>query len=173
MKNDKYKIILEQKDNNYIFSNIEYEVFHKSGQLEKGYDEFRTKLQDKIKFFEVNNIDLKENSIDINKNNNNKHFQISNKMDLKHLLIQNFIRSVFLIGSFLIIFLIVGSSISSVVKKNEIKGGRQFWKNFENEIVKLSEKEIDQDTQRRIIESIRKIGDKYKPFIDELKEITN
>ncbi len=173
MKNDKYKIILEQKDNNYIFSNIEYEVFHKSGQLEKGYDEFRTKLQDKIKFFEVNNIDLKENSIDINRNNNNKHFQISNKMDLKHLLIQNFIRSVFLIGSFLIIFLIVGSSISSVVKKNEIKGGRQFWKNFENEIVKLSEKEIDQDTQRRIIESIRKIGDKYKPFIDELKEITN
>ena len=173
MKNDKYKIILEQKDNNYIFSNIEYEVFHKSGQLEKGYDEFRTKLQDKIKFFEVNNIDLKENSIDINKNNNNKHFQISNKMDLKHLLIQNFIRSVFLIGSFLIIFLIVGSSISSVVKKNEIKGGRQFWKNFENEIVKLSEKEIDQDTQRRIIESIRKIGNKYKPFIDELKEITN
>ena len=173
MKNDKYKIILEQKDNNYIFSNIEYEVFHKSGQLEKGYDEFRTKLQDKIKFFEVNNIDLKENSIDINRNNNNKHFQISNKIDLKHLLIQNFIRSVFLIGSFLIIFLIVGSGISSVVKKNEIKGGRQFWKNFENEIVKLSEKEIDQDTQRRIIESIRKIGDKYKPFIDELKEITN
>ena len=58
--------------------------------------------------------------------------------------------------------------ISSVIKKNEIKGGKQFWKNFENEIVKFSEKEIDMETQNKIIISLKKIGEKYKPFLNEI-----
>ena len=57
------------------------------------------------------------------------------------------------------------------MKKNEIKGGREFWKNFENELEKLSNKEIDKDSNEKILSSIRKIGERYKPFINEIKTI--
>ena len=76
-----------------------------------------------------------------------------------------------MIGTFLIIIFISSLAISNILKKNEIKGGRQFWKNIENEIVKFSEKEIDPETQNKIIISLRKIGEKYKPFFKEISII--
>ena len=72
-----------------------------------------------------------------------------------------------------IIILIIIGFTSTLLKKNEIKGGRQFWKNFENELEKLSNKKIDSDTQDKILNSIRKIGENYKPFLDEIKKITD
>ena len=92
-------------------------------------------------------------------------------LNYKNLLIKNIIRLFFSLVSFLIIFLIVFSFTNSFIKKNEIKGGREFWKNFENELEKLSNKEINQESNEKILLSIRKIGEKYKPFINEKKSI--
>ena len=69
--------------------------------------------------------------------------------------------------------LIIVSLSSSLIKKNEIKGGRQFWKNFENELEKFSKKEIDVESQEKILNSIKRIGEKYKPFLEEIRDITD
>ena len=42
---------------------------------------------------------------------------------------------------------------------------------FENELEKLSNKEINQESNEKILLSIRKIGERYKPFINEIKSI--
>jgi hypothetical protein len=161
MKNNKFNI--EEKNNLFIFSDSEYEVYHKSDDLNLGYKEFKSLLDKKKKFFNKNDIHVNAQK-EINITNINKH-------TIKNQVLSNFIRSIFLIGTFLIIIFISSLAISNVIKKNEIKGGRQFWKNFENEIVKFSEKEIDLETQNKIIISLRKIREKYKPFFKEISII--
>ncbi len=155
------KIQIQEKDGYYIFSNFEYDIFHKSSNLDNGYKKFKELLDEKKKFFQDNDVEIVNDQKKVNKGDL--------KFGLKDILINNSIRSVFFIISFLIVFFVISMSISNVLKKNEIKGGRQFWKNFENEIIKLSEKEIDQETQKNIIRSIKKIGEKYKPFLNELR----
>ena len=161
MKNNKFDI--EEKNNLFIFSNNEYEVYYKSSNLSLGYKKFRNLLDKKEKF-------LKKNNIDIN-NQKKKNLNKADEHTIKSQILSNFIRSIFLIGTFLIIIFISSLAISNVVKKNEIKGGRQFWKNFENEIIKFYEKEIDLETQNKIIISLRKIKEKYKPFLKEINLI--
>jgi len=163
MTKEKYNIEITEKNNIYEFCNSKYEVFHKSNNLEKGFNEIKEKIEDKIKFFNENQITIKSN-----KNNNLKD---TYGLNYKNLIIKNFIRTFFSILSFLVIIIIIFSLTINLVKKNEIKGGRQFWKNFENELEKLSNKEIDTSSQDKIISSIRKIGEKYKPFLDEIKII--
>tara|TARA_B100000795_G_C22796059_1_gene439380 strand:- start:1450 stop:1947 length:498 start_codon:yes stop_codon:yes gene_type:complete len=158
MKNNNFNI--EEKDNLFIFSNKDYEIYHKSDNLNLGYKEFEVLLNKKKKFFDENNININNTKND-NQNNIDKH-------TIKNQILSNFIRSAFLIGTFVVIAFITSMLISSVIKKNEIKGGKQFWKNFENEIVKFSEKEIDIESQNKIIISLRKIGEKYKPFLNEI-----
>ena len=161
MKNSKFNI--EEKNDLFIFSDSKYEVYHKSDDLKLGYKEFKNLLDKKKKFLNKNNIHInsqKETSL----NNIDKH-------TIRDQVLNNFIRSIFLIGTFLIIIFISSLAISNILKKNEIKGGRQFWKNIENEIVKFSEKEIDPETQNKIIISLRKIGEKYKPFFKEISII--
>ena len=163
MKNNNFSI--EEKDNLFIFSNKDYEVYHKSNDLNLGYKEFKNLIELKKKFFNQNNININNNK----KNNQN---DISSH-SIKSQILSNFIRSIFLIGTFLIVIFISSLVITNIVKKNEVKGGKQFWKNFENEIVKFSEKEIDPETQSKIIISLRKIGIKYKPFLNEISSIFN
>jgi hypothetical protein len=161
MKNNKFDIV--EKNNLFIFSNNEYEVYYKSANLSLGYKKFKNLLDKKEKFLKKNNIDINDKK-KINLDNAHKH-------TIKSQILSNFIRSIFLIGTFLIIIFISSLAISNVVKKNEIKGGRQFWKNFENEIIKFSEKEIDLETQNKIIISLKKIKKKYKPFLKEINLI--
>ena len=162
---DKKNIKIEIKESNgvYEFSNLDYEIFHKSNNLEKGYKESKNKIEQRAKFFEDKNITL---------NNNIKRKQNSSSdLNYKNLFIKNIIRLFFSLLSFLIIILIIFFLKNSFIKKNEIKGGREFWKNFENELEKLSNKEIDKESSEKILSSIRKIGDRYKPFINEIKSI--
>ena len=158
MKNNNFNI--EEKDNLFIFTDNDYEIYHKSDNLNLGYQEFKVLLNKKKNFLDENNININNT-----KNDNQKNID---KHTIKNQILSNFIRSAFLIGTFVVIAFITSLLISSVVKKNEIKGGKQFWKNFENEIVKFSEKEIDIESQNKIIISLRKIGEKYKPFLNEI-----
>ena len=158
MKNNKFNI--EEKNGLFVFSDSVYEVYHKSDDINLGYKKFKNLLDKKKKFLKKNNIDINAQK-KINLTNIDKH-------TIKNQVLSNFIRSIFLIGTFLILVFISSLAISNVIKENEIKGGRQFWKNFENEIVKFSEKEIDLETQSNIITSLRKIREKYKPFFKEI-----
>ncbi len=163
MNKKNIKIEVRELNGVYEFSNFDYEIFHKSNNLEQGYKESKNKIEQRIKFFKDNNI---------TSNNNTKRKQNSfSDLNYKNLLIKNIIRLFFSLVSFLIIILIVFSFTNSFIKKNEIKGGREFWKNFENELEKLSNKEINQESNEKILLSIRKIGEKYKPFINEIKSI--
>ena len=157
------KIEVKESNGVYEFSNLDYEIFHKSNNLQQGYKESKNKIEQRIKFFEDENINL-------NKNIKNKQ-NFSSDLNYKNLFIKNIIRLFFSLLSFSIIILIIFSLTNSFIKKNEIKGGREFWKNFENELEKLSNKEIDKESNEKILSSIRKIGDKYKPFINEIKSI--
>ena len=161
---DKKKIIeIEEQGKYFKFSNKIYEVYHISENLNDGYKEFKSKIDEKINYFEKNNI----------KTNIKNTVNFSNKISFLDLLKQNMVRSIFALLTSLIIILIIIGFTSTLLKKNEIKGGRQFWKNFENELEKLSNKKIYSDTQDKILNSIRKIGENYKPFLDEIKKITD
>ena len=163
MNKENIKIEIKELNGVYEFSNFDYEIFHKSNNLEQGYKESKNKIEQRIKFFKDNNITL---------NNNIKSKQkIFSDLNYKNLFIKNIIRLFFSLLSFSIIILIIFSLTNSFMKKNEIKGGREFWKNFENELEKLSNKEIDKDSNEKILSSIRKIGERYKPFINEIKTI--
>ena len=163
MNNENIKIEIKELNGVYEFSNFDYEIFHKSNNLEQGYKESKNKIEQRIKFFKDNNITL---------NNNIKGKQkFFSDLNYKNLFIKNIIRLFFSLLSFSIIILIIFSLTNSFIKKNEIKGGREFWKNFENELQKLSNKEIDRESNEKILSSIRKIGEKYKPFINEIKTI--
>ena len=163
MNKENIKIEIKELNGVYEFSNFDYEIFHKSNNLEQGYKESKNKIEQRIKFFKDNNITL---------NNNIKSKQKSfSDLNYKNLFIKNIIRLFFSLLSFSIIILIIFSLTNSFIKKNEIKGGREFWKNFENELQKLSNKEIDRESNEKILSSIRKIGERYKPFIKEIKTI--
>ena len=163
MNKENIKIEIKELNGVYEFSNFDYEIFHKSNNLEQGYSESKNKIEQRIKFFKDNNIIL---------NNNIKSKQnLFSDLNYKNLFIKNIIRLFFSLLSFSIIILIIFSLTNSFMKKNEIKGGREFWKNFENELEKLSNKEIDKDSNEKILSSIRKIGERYKPFINEIKTI--
>ena len=163
MNKENIKIEIKELNGVYEFSNFDYEIFHKSNNLEQGYKESKNKIEQRIKFFKDNNITL---------NNNIKSKQKSfSDLNYKNLFIKNIIRLFFSLLSFSIIILIIFSLTNSFIKKNEIKGGREFWKNFENELQKLSNKEIDRESNEKILSSIRKIGERYKPFINEIKTI--
>ena len=60
---NKKNIKIEVKESNgvYEFSNFDYEIFHKSNNLEKGYEESKNKIEQRIKFFEDKNITLNNN----------------------------------------------------------------------------------------------------------------
>ena len=162
---NKKNIKIEVKESNgvYEFSNFDYEIFHKSNNLEKGYKESKNKVEQRIKFFKENHITFSQN----------KNKQENSPLDInyKNLFIKNSIKLFFSLLSFLVIILVIFSISNSFIKKNEIKGGREFWKNFENELEKLSNKEIDKESNEKILLSIRKIGERYKPFINEIKKI--
>jgi hypothetical protein len=163
MNKENIKIEIKELNGVYEFSNFDYEIFHKSNNLEQGYKESKNKIEQRIKFFKDNNITL---------NNNIKSKQkFFSDLNYKNLFIKNIIRLFFSLLSFSIIILIIFSLTNSFIKKNEIKGGREFWKNFENELQKLSNKEIDKESNEKILSSIRKIGERYKPFIKEIKTI--
>jgi len=163
MKKEIIKFEIKESDGVYEFSNFEYEIFHQSNDLEKGYKESKNKVEQRLKFFKENHITLRHN----------KNKQENSYLDInyKNLFIKNSIRLFFSLLSFLIIILVIFSISNSFIKKNEIKGGREFWKNFENELEKLSNKEIDKESNEKILSSIRKIGERYKPFINEIKKI--
>jgi len=163
MKKEIIKIEIKESDGVYEFSNLEYEIFHKSNNLEKGYKESKNKVEQRIKFFKENHITFSQN----------KNKQENSPLDInyKNLFIKNSIKLFFSLLSFLVIILVIFSISNSFIKKNEIKGGREFWKNFENELEKLSNKEIDKESNEKILLSIRKIGERYKPFINEIKKI--
>ena len=163
MNKENIKIEIKELNGVYEFSNFDYEIFHKSNNLEQGYSETKNKIEQRIKFFKDNNITL-NNNIKSNQN-------FFSDLNYKNLFIKNIIRLFFSLLSFSIIILIIFSLTNSFMKKNEIKGGREFWKNFENELEKLSNKEIDKDSNEKILSSIRKIGERYKPFINEIKTI--
>ena len=165
MNNEKIIIEIEEKNNLFEFSNTKFEVFHTSDNLEKGYEEFKSLVKKKVKFLNDNNIFIK--------NSSSKVLETRNKLNFKDLIIKNIIRSIFTILSFFLIISFVFLLIVNTVKKNEIKGGRQFWKNFENELEKLSNKEIDKTSQDKILNSIQKLGERYKPFLDEIRKITD
>ena len=163
MNKKNIKIEIKELNGVYKFSNFDYEIFHKSNNLEQGYKESKNKIEQRIKFFKDNNITL---------NNNIKSKQkFFSDLNYKNLFIKNIIKLFFSLLSFSIIILIIFSLTNSFIKKNEIKGGREFWKNFENELQKLSNKEIDKESNEKILSSIRKIGERYKPFINEIKTI--
>ena len=115
MKNNKFDIV--EKNNLFIFSNNEYEVYYKSANLSLGYKKFKNLLDKKEKFLKKNNIDI----------NDKKKINLDN------------------------------------AHKHTIKS--------ENEIIKFSEKEIDLETQNKIIISLKKIKKKYKPFLKEINLI--
>ena len=163
MNKENIKIEIKELNGVYEFSNFDYEIFHKSNNLEQGYSETKNKIEQRIKFF-------KDNNITLNKNIKSKQKFFSD-LNYKNLFIKNIIRLFFSLLSFSIIILIIFSLTNSFIKKNEIKGGREFWKNFENELEKLSNKEIDKESNEKILSSIRKIGERYKPFINEIKTI--
>lgn len=163
MNKENIKIEIKELNGVYEFSNFDYEIFHKSNNLEQGYKESKNKIEQRIKFF-------KDNNITLNKNIKSKQKFFSD-LNYKNLFIKNIIRLFFSLLSFSIIILIIFSLTNSFMKKNEIKGGREFWKNFENELEKLSNKEIDKESNEKILSSIRKIGERYKPFINEIKTI--
>lgn len=165
MNNEKIIIEIEEKNNLFEFSNTKFEVFHTSDNLEKGYEEFKSLVKKKVKFLNDNNIFIK--------NSSSRVLETTNKLNFKDLIIKNIIRSIFTILSFFLIISFVFLLIVNTVKKNEIKGGRQFWKNFENELEKLSNKEIDKTSQDKILNSIQKLGERYKPFLDEIRKITD
>ena len=166
MNNKNFVIKVEQKENIFEFSNSKYEIYHKSENLEKGFSEFKEMIHKKIKFFN-------ENNISIEKENMTKTLETNTKLNFKDIIIKNSIRFFFTMLSFFIIMLVIVSLSSSLIKKNEIKGGRQFWKNFENELEKFSKKEIDVKSQEKILNSIKRLGEKYKPFLEEIRAITD
>ena len=163
MNKESIKIEIKELNGTYEFSNFEYEIFHQSNNLEIGYEESKRKIEQRIKFF-------KDNHISTNKNINRKKNSFSD-INYKNLITKSIIKLFFSLLSFSIIILILFSLANSFIKKNEIKGGREFWKNFENELEKLSNKEIDKESNEKILLSIRKIGERYKPFINEIKTI--
>jgi len=163
MKKEIIKIEIKESDGVYEFSNLEYEIFHQSNNLEKGYKESKNKVEQRKKFFRENHINLSHDK--------RKQENFSSDINYKNLFIKNIIRLFFSLLSFLIIILVIFSISNSFIKKNEIKGGREFWKNFENELEKFSNKEIDKESSEKILSSIRKIGDRYKPFINEIRSI--
>ena len=161
MKKENNIFELKEENNLFIFSDNTFEVHHKSNDLNVGYIEFKKLIEQKKLFYQENNIHIKDV----------KNKKYHNKNSIKDQLINNSIRSIFLMITFLIIIFISSLTITNIIKQNEIKGGRQFWKNFENEIIKFSNKDIDAETQEKILISIKKIGKKYKPFLNEIKKI--
>ena len=151
------KIEVKESNGVYEFSNLDYEIFHKSNNLQQGYKESKNKIEQRIKFFEDENINL-------NKNIKNKQ-NFSSDLNYKNLFIKNIIRLFFSLLSFSIIILIIFSLTNSFIKKMKLKVKR-ILKNFENELEKLSNKEINQESNEKILLSIRKIGERYKPFIN-------
>ena len=160
-KNIIFKIF--KKGSTYYFENSDLSIFHHSDNLEDGYNFCQQKADENLK-----NYDQKRTSVEYHKN-----FDSKVSKSFKTLLIENTVRSVFFLVSVLILIFILNISITSVIKKNEVKGGKSFWKKIEQEIVRSSEKEIDPKTQKKIIKGIRKIISNYKPFYDEITKIND
>ena len=97
---DKKKIIeIEEQGKYFKFSNKIYEVYHISENLNDGYKEFKNKIDEKINYFEKNNI----------KTNIKNTVNFSNKISFLDLLKQNMVRSIFaLLTSLIIILIIIG-----------------------------------------------------------------
>lgn len=160
-KNIIFKIF--KKGSTYYFENSDLGIFHHSENLEDGYDFCQQKAEESL-----DNYDQTKSSVEYQKN-----FDSRVSKSLKTLLIENTLRSIFFLASVFILIFILSLSITSIIKKNEVKGGKSFWKKIEQEIVRSSEKEIDPKTQKKIITGIRKIISNYKPFYDEITKIND
>ena len=82
------KIEVKESNGVYEFSNLDYEIFHKSNNLQQGYKDSKNKIEQRIKFFENENINL-------NKNIKNKKNFFSD-LNYNNLFIKNIIKLFFL-----------------------------------------------------------------------------
>ena len=62
MNKKNIKIEVRELNGVYEFSNLDYEIFHKSNNLEQGYKESKNKIEQRIKFFKDNNITSNNNT---------------------------------------------------------------------------------------------------------------
>lgn len=157
------KVSITKINNIYYFENKDIDLYHSSKNLAEGMKFVEEKFSSSNEYLSINNINNKNKTI-LNKNLDLKKFNFLTS------LYENFVRSVFnlivlLFFSFFIVVIVIGA-----FKKNEIKGGRQFWKNIENEISKLADRDINKNSEEKIINSLKKIREKYKPYLDELKK---
>jgi hypothetical protein len=163
MKNKNITFKIFKQNETYYFQNIELSIFHHSNNLQEGYNFCQQKAVENLGSYDSAKTLIKYQ----------KNFDSTVSKSLKSLLIENIVRSIFLIASIFILIFILSLSITSTIKKNEIKGGKSFWKKLEQEVVRSSEKEIDPKTQKKIIAGIRKIISNYKPFYDEITKIND
>lgn len=163
MEEKKIKFEIFKKNEIYYFENKNLKIFHQDENLQRGYKFCNEKALENIKYIkndEYNNF-----------SQNHENSKISKS--LKTMIIENSLRSLFIIVTFCIILTVTVLFVTSTVKKNEVKGGKGFWKKIEREIVRSSEKEIDPETQQKIITGIKKIVSNYKPFYDEIIKISD
>jgi len=82
-----------------------------------------------------------------------------------------------IIGSIVILFafsFIVKDTVSDIVETQKeqlsfLKGGRTFWANFEQKLYTLADEgDIDPERKKKVVEALRKLSEKYKPYLQAL-----
>lgn len=60
---------------------------------------------------------------------------------------------------------------SQVEEISALKGGHAFWEQVENKLYKIAEEpDLPEAKKAKIIAAIRKIADKYRPYVDAIVE---
>jgi len=159
------KIQISKLKDKYIFELEELDIYHNDKDLVKGYQYVESKAEEVKKFLNENNIILKKNTNENKSENINVNYNIIIK--------KNLIRSFFNLTTILLSLSIIFFLVFSTIKKNEIKGGRHFWENFHHQLSKIANKKMDKEKEDAILKDIRKLIEKYKPFFNEFKKISD
>lgn len=162
-----YSIVVKKNKNKYIFFIKELSLIHTSTSLAKGYKDIENKSNEIINNLKINNLEthIPEPSTNIG--------FIDKK--IKIFLVKALIITISI--SFIMILLTTKTfeGINSAIDNAQIKTGKEFWVPLKENIKSLaSEKnQIDDKTSEEILDSIKIIVDRYKPYIDELKNIND
>ena len=157
-----FNILVKKTKTRYIFYIKEISLIHSSTSLSKGYKEIKDRSEEILKNLKDNNLDFTKKNIETDQN----IFEKTKIFLLKSIIVT-------LCVSFVLIFVIIKSfeGVHTSIDKLKIKTGKEFWGPLQENILSLaSEKnEIDEESEKKILNSIRIVVDRYKPYFDEFK----
>ncbi len=161
-----FNILVKKTKTRYIFYIKEISLIHSSTSLSKGYKEIKDRSEEILKNLKDNNLDFTKKNIETDQN----IFEKTKIFLLKSIIVT-------LCVSFVLIFAIIKSfeGVHTSIDKLKIKTGKEFWGPLQENILSLaSEKnEIDEESEKKILNSIRIVVDRYKPYFDEFKRINS